>query len=145
PGVDALMAAATSAPVLTVLERFGRDNPSILAAHRALSELDTPESRRGFLWTLRSVIGLRGQRVAANDRLYLLEAMPTLIVWGARDHTIPVHHGQTAHGQAPGSRFEILPEARHFPHLEDPAGLADALARFIAETEPASLSRADWA
>jgi len=145
PGVEALMAGATSRPVLAVLERIGRDNPSVLAAHRALFELGTPEARRGFLWTLRSVIGMRGQRVAANDRLYLLEAMPTLIVWGARDHTIPVAHGERAHAQVPGSRFELLPEAAHFPHLEDAAGLSDALARFLAETEPAELTQASWA
>ncbi|MEA2169902.1 MAG: hypothetical protein QOF76_3202, partial [Solirubrobacteraceae bacterium] len=67
PGVEALMAGATSRPVLAILERIGRDNPSVLAAHRALEELGTPEARRGFLWTLRSVMGVRGQRVAAND------------------------------------------------------------------------------
>ncbi|MEA2169141.1 MAG: hypothetical protein QOF76_2441, partial [Solirubrobacteraceae bacterium] len=47
--------------------------------------------------------------------------------------------------QAPGSRFELLPDAAHFPHLEDAAGLSDALERFIAQTQPADLSRADWA
>ncbi len=31
-----------------------------------------------------------GQRVAAADRLYLAEALPMLIVWGARDPIIPV-------------------------------------------------------
>ena len=49
-----------------------------------------------------------------------------------------------ASGAAPGSRFELLAEARHFPHLEDPEGLADSLARFLAETEPAHLTEADW-
>jgi pimeloyl-ACP methyl ester carboxylesterase len=142
PGVEALVAALSSRPVLRLLERS--PNAYATAAHRALSSLDTPAARRGFLWTLRSVIDLGGQKVAANDRLYLLEDMPTLIVWGARDHTIPVEHGRAAHAAIPGSRFELLPDARHFPHLEDPAGLADALARFLAETPPASLSAADW-
>jgi pimeloyl-ACP methyl ester carboxylesterase len=143
PGVEALVAALSSRPVLAAL-RLMRGNASAAAAHRALSSLDTPAARRGFLWTLRSVIDLGGQKVAANDRLYLLGAMPTLIVWGARDHTIPVEHGRAAHASAPGSRFELLPDARHFPHLEDPAGLADALKRFLTETTPARLTAEDW-
>jgi pimeloyl-ACP methyl ester carboxylesterase len=144
PGVEGLLTAMASRPVLGALQRYGRGNVYATAAHRALASLDTPAARRGFLWTLRSVIDLGGQKVCANDRLYLLANMPTLIVWGARDHTIPVDHGREAHELAPGSRFELLPDARHFPHLEDPAGLADALARFLAETRPASLGPEDW-
>jgi pimeloyl-ACP methyl ester carboxylesterase len=143
PGVEALVAALSSRPVLAALW-LARRNAYAAAAHRALSSLDTPAARRGFLWTLRSVIDIGGQKVSANDRLYLLADMPTLIVWGARDHTIPVAHGRAAHAAAPGSRFELLPDARHFPHLEDPAGLADALGRFLAETSPASFDAEDW-
>ena len=142
PGIEALLGAAASRPVLAGLRRL--ESPYALAAHRALSALNTPEARRGFLWTLRAVIGLGGQKVAASDRLYLLDGFPTLIVWGARDHTIPIEHGRVAHEAASGSRFELLPDARHFPHLEDPAGLADALLRFLAETEPSHLSAEDW-
>jgi pimeloyl-ACP methyl ester carboxylesterase len=143
PGVEALVAALSSRPVLAALW-LARRNANLRAAHRALSSLDTPAARRGFLWTLRSVIDLGGQKVCANDRLYLLADMPTLIVWGGRDHTIPIEHGREAHRLAPGSRFELLPDARHFPHLEDPAGLADALGRFVAETTPATLDAGDW-
>ena len=142
PGIEGLLAGAASRPVLRALRRT--DNVYAAAAHRALTSLNTPAARRGFLWTLRAVIDLKGQKVAANDRLYLLDGFPTLIVWGARDHTIPVAHGRAAHAAAAGSRFELLPGARHFPHLEDPAGLADALVRFLAETQPAHLTAADW-
>jgi len=144
PGVEALLAGAASRPVLAALRRLGAGNVHVTAAHRALSSLDTPAARRGFVWTLRSVIGLGGQRVSASDRLYLLADMPTLIVWGARDHTIPVAHGRAAHAAAPGSRFELLPGARHFPHLEGPEGLAIAIARFLADTAPATLDAQDW-
>jgi pimeloyl-ACP methyl ester carboxylesterase len=142
PGVEGLLAGATSGPVLRALRRV--DSPYAAAAHRALSSLGDAPSRRGFLWTLRSVIDLKGQKVYAGDRLYLLADMPTLIVWGGRDHTIPVAHGRAAHAAAPGSRFDLLPEARHFPHLEDPEGLAEAIGRFCRETAPASLDAEDW-
>ena len=84
------------------------------------------------------------QRVSARDRLHLLREMPTLIVWGERDHTIPIEHGRWAHAAAPGSRFETLPRAAHFPHLEDPEGLATTLKDFLDTTEPARLDDADW-
>ena len=91
---------------------------------RAMRPLSGPGPRNAFLQTLRSVIDVHGQRVAANDRLYLLDhaPTPTLIVWGGRDHTIPVEHGLAAHRAMPSSRFELLEGAAHFPHLEDPAG-----------------------
>ena len=83
------------------------------------------------------MIDVRGQRVSARDRLYLLNSMPTLIVWGERDNTIPLAHGRDTHEAVPGSRFETLPRAAHFPNLEDPEGLAAVLRDFIETTEPA--------
>jgi hypothetical protein len=67
-----------------------------------------------------------------------------LVVWGERDHTIPIEHGLAAHRAIPGSRFVSLPRAAHFPHLEDPEGLAAALDEFISATDPARISDADW-
>ena len=111
---------------------------------RALRPLEQPASRKAFLHTLRSVIDVHGQRVSARDRLYLLSSMPTLVVWGERDHTIPLEHGRATHEAVPHSRFETLPPAAHFPHLEDPEGLARVLGEFIEDTEPARIEDADW-
>ena len=111
---------------------------------RALRPLEHPDARKAFLHTLRAVIDARGQRVSARDRLYLLTDFPTLVVWGERDNTIPVAHGVATHEAVPGSRFETLPRAAHFPHLEDPEGLATVLGDWLATTAPARIDDADW-
>jgi pimeloyl-ACP methyl ester carboxylesterase len=116
----------------------------VRAIARALQPLSVAGAREAFLHTLRSVIDVRGQRVSALDRLYLLDGFPTLFVWGGRDNTIPVAHGRAAHAAVPDSRFEILPRAAHFPHLEDPDGLARVLRDFIEATDPVSIEAGDW-
>src|SRR5450759_2105727 len=87
------------------------------AIARALRPLENAGARAAFLQTLRAVIDVHGQRVSATDRLYLLESMPTMIVWGERDNTIPIEHGRLAHEAIPHSTFRTLPGAAHFPHL----------------------------
>jgi pimeloyl-ACP methyl ester carboxylesterase len=114
------------------------------AIARALRPLETADARSAFLHTLRSVIDIHGQRVSATDRLYLLDSIPTLIVWGERDNTIPLAHGRRMHEAIPHSWFSTLPGVAHFPHLEDPDRLSDLLLRFVAETPAGLIEDADW-
>ena len=152
PGAAAALRIAADRRCVAALERIatrlearGSSRAVYLrAVARALSPLEPASSRKAFLQTLRSVIDVQGQRVSAVDRLYLLDPVPTLIVWGERDNTIPPKHGRAAHESIPHSRFETLPRAAHFPHLEDPAGLATVLREFVATTQPYCLDDADW-
>jgi pimeloyl-ACP methyl ester carboxylesterase len=104
---------------------------------RGLSALAVRETRAAFHATLRSVVGFDGQRVFAGDRLYLAAAMPTLIVWGERDRIIPAGHGHRAHAAMPGSELVVMPDVGHFPPMEAPEALGDAVSDFMARTEPA--------
>jgi pimeloyl-ACP methyl ester carboxylesterase len=128
-----------------LLRRRGvRGGVHLQAIARALRPLENADARAAFLHTLRSVIDVHGQRVSATDRLYLLELMPTLIVWGERDNTIPLRHGLLAHQAIRGSVWNTLPGAAHFPHLEEPQALAELLREFIAGTAPGEIPDADW-
>jgi pimeloyl-ACP methyl ester carboxylesterase len=152
PGAYPLLWLAAHRRVVSALGALGarlRERGSgagvyVQAVARALRPLEPRGSRQAFLQTLRSVIDVQGQRVSARDRLHLLDGFPTLIVWGERDNTIPLSHGLEAHQAVPGSRFETLPRAAHFPHLEDPEGLAAVLRHFLQTTEPVRLDPGDW-
>ena len=52
---------------------------------------------------------------------------------------------RAAHEAIPHCRFETLPRAAHFPHLEDPEGLATTLADFLATTAPVRIDDSEWA
>ena len=124
--------------------RGSRKGVYLQAVARAMRPLQDAAARRAFVQTLRSVIDVRGQHVSAIDRLYLLGELPTLIVWGGRDNTIPMEHGLAAHELIPNSRFVTLPKAAHFPNIEDPQGLADALLDWLDSTEPGLIEDSEW-
>ena len=153
PGAASLLRLAARRRLVDAIDATGtrlrgRGNAKgvyLEAVARALRPLQEPGSRRAFLQTLRSVIDVHGQHVSATDRLYLLGDMATLIVWGERDRTIPLEHGRAAHKAIPRCRFETLPRAAHFPHLEDPEGLAAILADFLATTAPVRIDDSEWA
>jgi pimeloyl-ACP methyl ester carboxylesterase len=152
PGISALLSLTIHPRLVGRLwdagsrlrERGSSIGVNLQAVARALRPLENPDAQGAFLHTLRSVIDVHGQRVAATDRLYLLESIPTLIVWGERDNTIPLQHGRLAHESIPQSVFATLPAAAHFPHLEDPDGLSALLSDFVGATQPGRIDDDDW-
>jgi pimeloyl-ACP methyl ester carboxylesterase len=121
-----------------------RPSADIAEIARGYASLSDPTRRAAFLGTLHAVVGTRGQRVDASDRLYLAEAVPVLIVWGDRDSIIPARHGEDAHRAIPGSRLEIFEGVGHLPQLEAPGRFIAALERFLQETEPAKFDPDEW-
>lgn len=152
PGADPVIALLSTetvkngaAAISRGLRKLGlRIGTDLAEVWRGIDGLSDPDARRAFLLTVRATVGVAGQRISASDRLYLAEHVPTLLIWGARDRIIPLSHATDAHEQIPGSRLRVLREAGHFPHLDDPEKVAQHIAEFIAETEPASLPREEW-
>jgi pimeloyl-ACP methyl ester carboxylesterase len=152
PGMSALLSLTIHPRLLTALrgggtrmrERNIGAGVYLQAIARALRPLENADARQAFLHTLRAVIDIHGQRVSATDRLGLLESIPTMIIWGERDRTIPIEHGRSAHEAIPHSVFRTIPDAAHFPHLEAPEELALLLEGFLRETRPGHIEDADW-
>ena len=111
---------------------------------RMFDTLPDITARRAFVRTLRSVIDWRGQAITMLDRCYLTQGMPTLLIWGSRDAVIPCHHGSIANAAMPGSRLVVFEGAGHFPHHADRERFLSVLDEFLANTEPASYSSAEW-
>ena len=117
--------------------------PRIGEMWNAYASLTESENRQSFIRTIRSVIDPGGQTVSALDRLYLAEAIPTMIVWGDRDSIIPVTHAYAAHESIANSRLEIIEGAGHFPQMEAPDRFLEVLVDFLETTEPATLQAGD--
>jgi pimeloyl-ACP methyl ester carboxylesterase len=110
---------------------------------RGYASLADAHARLAFIHTIRSVIDPFGQRVSANDRLYLTSLLPSLVMWGGRDPLIPVDHAEPAHRSMPGSRIAIFENAGHFPQLQEPVRFAHTLIDFMETSEPATFDFTD--
>ncbi len=146
PGSEWVLPVIAGARVLRVGEGVGRllgrvglrpgtDAAEMFRGHASLAD---PEARSAFVHTLRASLDASGQRVDARDRLYLAATYPVLIVWGEKDSIIPVSHGRRAHELIPGSRLEVLENAGHFPHLDEPVRFVMTLRDWIETTAPAT-------
>ena len=113
----------------------------LVSSYASLADADR---RTAFLATVRSVVGLNGQTVRAEDRLYLAKDLPVLLIWGAEDPIIPVEHARAAHRLLPDSTLAVFDGVRHFPHVEAPQRFVTALEDFCASTEPAVFDAATW-
>ena len=150
PGAD-LFIAGTAALGSTVGAKLARGlaivglrpSPDVAEVARGYASLNDAERRAAFLATLRGVVGTGGQRVAAGDRFYLAQGMPTLIIWGARDPIIPVQHARNAHEAIPGSCLEVFPESASAA-ARGARALHRGTQRFIEEHEPATFNAGEW-
>lgn len=121
--------------------RFGSDLEEVA---QGLRNLSNSAARHAFLRTVRATIGIRGQRVSAEDKLYLAEHVPTLLLWGEEDRIIPVEHGRATDEVIQDSQFEIIPGVGHFPHLDAPSAVASRIRKFLLGTEPSPVDLERW-
>ncbi len=139
PGADGIIGALAS-PRLRItqmsrrmeLRRMRRlDQTFDAQTPTMLDRFQSRETRQAFLSMLRGAGGLQGQRISALPLLADL-AMPVLLLWGARDATIPVSHGLLAASLIPCAHLEVLPQCYHRPQLEAPQRFNELLLAFLA-------------
>jgi pimeloyl-ACP methyl ester carboxylesterase len=149
PGADHVLAIAAHRHLIAAGTTIGRlagtvgirPKPGVLESARAYATLADGEIRHSFVRTLRGIVDHRGQRLTATDRLYLMNHIPCLLIWGDHDRIIPVEHGRLAHRAMAASQLEIFEGSGHFPHVDDPDRFARTVHAFIDTTTPAAQSR----
>jgi pimeloyl-ACP methyl ester carboxylesterase len=56
--------------------------------------------------------------------------VPTLVIWGEEDGIVALDYGRRLCRALPDARFEPIPRAGHYPQIEQPDAVADAIERF---------------
>lgn len=89
---------------------------------------------------LRSPVRAGGERrghVRAPRRDYGGIAVPVALVRGAHDRLVPDATWRELAAQIPGARTTTVPDAGHYPQVEQPAQFAAAVLEFLGEVAPA--------
>lgn len=79
---------------------------------------------------IRADDGLNAELCSAHLAPYVA-AIPTLLVWGEEERSVPVAFGRTAHKNLPGSEFQLIPKAGHLPYLEQAEAFNCAFLEFV--------------
>ena len=56
---------------------------------------------------------------------------PTLLLWGAADRIVTPFYGEGWRQEIAGARIDIIPDAGHFPHWEQPEEFVQRLSAFV--------------
>jgi pimeloyl-ACP methyl ester carboxylesterase len=60
------------------------------------------------------------------ERLHRVSA-PTVVIWGSEDRLLPVAHAQRWHELIEDARIELIADAGHLPHIEQPQRVVEIL------------------
>ncbi len=117
--VFTILAKTGNAATLWMPERYRRTLRQSLYTAAGSDMLVVPELEGTFKKTVRQDVQSDAQTIS----------IPTLLIFAAHDHSIPVESGQRFHSLISNSQLEILPEAGHFVHIDQ----LDKVAKLIKE------------
>lgn len=116
-------------------------DPSSAAAQRALARPPTTEAAGEAILRRHQSLGTAAKFLwplpdqGTARRLHRITA-PTLIVWGRDDQIVPVAHAKAFHDAISGSRVVTIDKAGHLPMEEQEEAFLDAVAGFLASSDP---------
>ena len=139
---DALVSATLTNPLMTKRLLLKLISDSSAATPERVAMLQRPFVVTGTTpaygaW-LEPFLTRRERSRSTESARYRALALPTLVIWGARDAVTPLPQGTHLAGLIPGARLTVLPTAGHIPAIESPAPFNDALVAFVRETVPLS-------
>lgn len=130
PIVDPTAVAPAERPALAFHDpargaaAFAGADPAVAAANQAALRAYTASTGDAFMHDPT----LRG-------RLSQL-TLPTLVLWGASDGVVTPAYGRHFADGIPGAHFTLIPDAGHFPQIEQPEAVVAAMAGFLEGPRP---------
>ncbi len=100
----------------------------------ALAAQKLPGAELASRSMLRTVLDWRGWRKSMMMRDVLAAVdVPTLFVWGDRDAFAPPASGEDMAERMPDARIEVMPDAGHLPHIDQPDAVGRVIADFLSD------------
>jgi pimeloyl-ACP methyl ester carboxylesterase len=97
-----------------------------------------PQAAREIQAANAATLGVYAREPYMHDpklrRRLALVPTPVLAIWGESDQIAPEPYGRAYASSFPTGRFELIPQAGHLPHLEQPKPVLGAIHRFAYET-----------
>ena len=118
-------------PVFRILMRAGVHRAGVM--ERELAEryrshwVASPEARRAFSTT----VSMPPERWALPLEELRAVSVPTLVLWAARDLLFGPGVARRLSRDIQGAKLVVLPRCGHFLQEDDPAGVAEAIDRFV--------------
>jgi pimeloyl-ACP methyl ester carboxylesterase len=85
---------------------------------------------------LRYTLASREVSLSSDPANYQRLSMPTLLVWGENDTTIPLAEGEYLNSLLPNSQLQTMQQVNHIPQIEEPAAFNKLLVDFLGATLP---------
>lgn len=97
-----------------------------------------PPEARSMQAANAATLGVYARRPYMHDpklrRRLALVPTPVTVLWGQSDRIAPEPYGRAYAASFPNGRFELIEEAGHLPHLEQPDQVLKAIHRFARQT-----------
>jgi pimeloyl-ACP methyl ester carboxylesterase len=113
--------------------------PAGVAARALFSDHEDPEEAALARTRLAWAMGSTGKFIwpipdkGLKKRIHRIEATPTLLVWGQDDRLVPLGYAEEFARRLARTRAEVIKEAGHAPHLEQPEAVATLVQAFLRE------------
>ena len=106
-------------------------NPALgVRDYKALPDAEVRAAARNREATARYAWSPYMHNPKLKGRLHRIK-IPTLFLWGDSDRILSEPYGRAYAGMIPGARFETVPKAGHFPHLEQAEEFARRVHAFM--------------
>jgi pimeloyl-ACP methyl ester carboxylesterase len=76
-----------------------------------------------------------------RQRLHRID-VPTKLLWGAHDRVVPPDYGRAYAAEIPGASLQLVPQAGHYVHVEQPEIVAAAISAFVSGARQSQTAQA---